>query len=255
MCLDNGLKCVNIVTMLDMALSGWILLGIAALVGGFAKTAISGTATVAVVLAAMALPAKESTAVLLVLLLAGDAWAVKAYWRDADVRLLLRLVLPVVVGVAIGGVFLGRVDDLVLRRTIGVILLGLLVVGLLARGHRPGRTEAQAYGGLAGFTTMVANAGGPAMSLYLLGARYGRLAFLGTTAWFFATVNLVLKLPVMVGLGMMTRGVVLTGLALVPLVWLGAWIGRVVVARLDDVWFARLVTAFVVVSAIYLVVA
>lgn len=241
--------------MLDLALSGWILLGIAAVVGGFAKTAISGTATVAVVLGAMAVPAKESTAVLLVLLLAGDAWAVKAYWRDADVRLLVRLVLPVVVGVAAGGIFLGRVDDLLLRRTIGVILLVLLAVGLLARGHRPGRTEGRLYGGLAGFTTMVANAGGPAMSLYLLGARHSKLAFLGTTAWFFATVNLVLKLPVMVGLGMMTRSVVVTGLVLVPLVWLGAWVGRRAVSRLDDVWFARLVTAFVVVSAVHLVVA
>ncbi|WP_217634008.1 TSUP family transporter [Raineyella antarctica] len=239
--------------VLDLPLAGWILLGVAAFIGGFSKTALSGATTVSVVLAAMVLPAKESTALMLVLLLAGDIWAILTYRRDADVRLLLRLVLPVVVGVALGGVFLGRVDDLVLRRTIGGILLGLLLVGLVTRRHRPGRTEAHLYGGLAGFTTMVANAGGPAMSLYLLSARYGKLAFLGTTAWFFATVNLVLKLPVMVSLGMMTRGVVLTGLVLVPLVWLGALVGRVVVNRLNEVWFARLVTAFVVASALYLV--
>ncbi|QGF22993.1 sulfite exporter TauE/SafE family protein [Raineyella fluvialis] len=241
--------------MLHLTALGWCLLALTAFVGGFSKTALSGAATAAVVLAALVLPAKESTALLLVMLLAGDAWAIRTYWRDADWRLLVRLILPVVVGVAAGGVFLGRVDDHLLRRTIGAILLVLLVVGLLTRHHRPGRVEGQLYGGLAGFTTMVANAGGPAMSLYLLGARYGKLAFLGTTAWFFATVNLVLKLPVMISLGMMTRPVVLTGLALVPVVWLGAWVGRLVVARLDDMWFARLVTAFVVVSAFYLVLA
>lgn len=239
--------------MLPLTFAGWLLLGTAAFIGGFSKTALSGAATAAVVLAALALPAKESTAVLLVMLLAGDAWALRTYWHDADRRLLGRLLLPVVLGVAAGGVFLGRVDDGVLRRTIGVILLVLLVVGLLTRRHRPGAAEARAYGALAGFTTMVANAGGPAMSLYLLGARYGKLAFLGTTAWFFATVNLALKLPVMIGLGMMTRPVLLTGLVFVPVVWLGAWVGRIVVGRLDDVWFARLVTGFVVLSAVYLV--
>ncbi|MEA5155338.1 sulfite exporter TauE/SafE family protein [Raineyella sp.] len=241
--------------MLHLTLVGWLLLATAAFIGGFSKTALSGATTAAVVLAALALPAKESTAVLLVMLLAGDAWALWTYGRDADWRLLVRLIPPVVVGVAAGAVFLGRVDDHLLRRTIGVILLVLLLVGLLTRSHRPGSWAARAYGGLAGFTTMVANAGGPAMSLYLLGARYGKLAFLGTTAWFFATVNLALKLPVMIGLGMATRPVLLTGLVFVPVVWLGAWVGRIVVGRLDDVWFARLVTLFVVVSAVYLVLA
>lgn len=51
-----------------------------------------------------------------------------------------------------------------------------------------------ALGAAAGFSTMVANAGGPMMTLYLLRLGVTPRAFLGTVAWFFFVVN-VLKVP------------------------------------------------------------
>ncbi|CAM5743565.1 hypothetical protein SALBM311S_11557 [Streptomyces alboniger] len=54
--------------------------------------------------------------------------------------------------------------------------------------------EARSYGVLGGFTTMVANAGGPVMSMYLLSAGFRKLGFLGTSAFFFLIVN-VSKVP------------------------------------------------------------
>ncbi|AKT50888.1 sulfite exporter TauE/SafE family protein [Arsenicicoccus sp. oral taxon 190] len=241
--------------MPQLSLLAWSLLVGGALVVGFSKTAIGGAAMVAVGLFAMALPAKESTGTLLLLLLVGDMVATWAYRHTVDRGLLVRLVLPVLVGVGLGVGFLALVDDRVLRRTIGAILLVLLGIQLAA-ARRPlsgtgSRASGRAYGALAGFTTMVANAGGPAMNLYLLRESYEKWTFLGTTAWFFVAVNVV-KLPFMVGLGLVTaRGLVLLPL-LAPVVLLGAWVGRRVVARIDQVWFARVVTACVALSALQL---
>lgn len=241
--------------MPDLTVLAWALLVAGALIVGFAKTAIGGAAMVAVGLFAQALPARESTGTLLLLLLVGDLVATWAYRRSVDRRLLLRLVLPVLIGVGGGVVFLRLVDDLVLRRTIGVILLVLLVVQLVA-SRRPAaqtgsRVAGQVYGALAGFTTMVANAGGPPMNLYLLREQREKWTFLGTTAWFFMAVNLI-KLPFMVGLGLVTHRSLLLLPLLAPVVLIGAALGRWAVSRINQVWFTRIVTCFVAISAVQL---
>lgn len=233
---------------------GWLVLALCALLIGFSKTAIGGVAMIAVVLAAIVLPAKDSTGVTLLMLLVGDLVAVWTYRRNVDWKLIGRLVLPVLIGIGLGAGFLALVDDLVLKRTIGVILLVLLGIGFWPdklAAHRP--SVGIAYGGLAGFTTMVANAGGPPMSLYLLAAKYDKWRFLGTTSWFFFAVN-VTKLPVSIGLGIVRPGSLLMAAMLAPLVLVGTWIGRIAIKRIDQLTFERLVTVFVAISAVYLVI-
>jgi uncharacterized membrane protein YfcA len=108
-----------------------------------------------------------------------------------------------------------------------------------------------AYGGLAGFTTMVANGGGPPMSLYLLARKYDKLRFLGTTAWFFFAVNLI-KVPFSIGNGILRAETALLGAVMAPLVLIGTWIGRATIKRINQATFEKLVTAFVAIAAIYL---
>ncbi len=238
-----------------LSLTGWLVLVVAALMIGFSKTAIGGVAMIAVVMAAAVLPAKDSTGVALVMLLVGDVVGVWTYRKNVDWRLIGRLVVPVLIGIGLGAWFLSLVDDLVLKRTIGVILLVLLVLGFWpdrVGAHRP--SVAMGYGGLAGFTTMVANAGGPAMSLYLLAAKYDKWRFLGTTAWFFFAVNLT-KLPVSIGLGIVRPETALLAAILAPVVLVGTWIGRQTIHRIQQKTFERLITVFVAISALYLVVA
>lgn len=233
---------------------GWLVLVLCALLVGFAKTAIGGVAMISVVLAAMVLPTKDSTGVLLVLLLVGDLVAVWVYRKNVDWRLIGRLVIPVLVGIGLGAVFLNWVEGPILKRTIGAILLVLLLIGLWPdklAASRP--VVGMGYGWLAGFTTMVANAGGPPMNLYLLAAKYDKWRFLGTTAWFFFAVNLA-KLPVSIGIGIVRPETALLAAWLAPVVLLGTWLGRVTIARIDQATFDRLITIFVAVSAIYLVI-
>ena len=231
---------------------GWTIVVVAALLVGFSKTAIGGITMVAVAMFALVLPTKDSTGAILLLLLTGDLVAIWAYRKHVDWRLIVRLILPVLIGIGLGAVFLAMVDDVVLKRTIGAILLVLLVAGFWREKLRPHQPAVgAAYGGLAGFTTMVANAGGPPMNLYLLAAGYDKWRFLGPSAWFFFVVNMT-KLPVSIGLGIIRPELVALAAVLVPLVLVGTWIGRIVIKRIDQQLFERLVNVFVALSAVYL---
>ncbi|MBZ4015538.1 sulfite exporter TauE/SafE family protein, partial [Streptomyces purpurogeneiscleroticus] len=199
---------------------------VAALLAGFSKTALSGVAAVSVALFAAVLPAKESTGALLPLLLVGDVIAVRTYRRHADRPTLRRLFPSVAAGVLGGVAFTALADDTLIRRTIGALLLTITAHHLWQRRrrtpptqptHRTHRTlrtlRTPLYGLIAGFATMVANAGGPAMSLYLLASGLGMLGFLGTAAWFFFLVN-AFKLPFSAGLGLLTPHTLLLDAAL-----------------------------------------
>jgi uncharacterized membrane protein YfcA len=278
-----------------MTLTTWLVLALVALSVGVSKSALPGLSTLGVALIATVMPAKESTGLLLLLLLCGDLVAVSSYWRQADWRLLSRMLLPVLGGVLVGVVFLARVDDLVMRRTIGGVLLALLAVRAVrwfvdrrsARraerdtaqdgagdggaadaadmpvavgasvpagepaAQRPNLGVGSVYGTLAGFTTMVANAGGPVMSLYLLSVGATKLRFMGTAACFFFATNLV-KLPFSIGLSLVTVDTLRTALVLVPLVLLGAVIGRRLLRSIDQKLFERLVIGLTITASLFL---
>lgn len=240
---------------LEITAGGWALLALAAVIVGASKTALPGAATIAVAIFAGVLPSRASTATLLVLLIVGDVFALWAYRRHADWRTLLRLAPAVIAGLLVGAVFLALADDGSVRRVIGVILLVLVGFTLwqrrVAPAVTPRRSVAAAYGTLGGFTTMVANAGGPVMSMYFLAARFPVKTFLGTAAWFFAIVNIA-KLPFSIGLGLLTPASLLIDLVLVPAVLIGAFGGRLIADRIDQTLFERIVIVLTVVGAVYL---
>lgn len=242
---------------------GWALITLAALLAGFSKTAVNGVGLIAVALLAAVLPARQSTGLLLLLFLVGDMFAITAYRRHADWRVLLRLAPSVVVGVLVGVVFVARVGDTGLRRSIGGVLIALIVVHLWTRrsgATRPGAGErvplprrvTVGAGSLAGFTSMVANAGGAVMTIYMLGAGMDVMTFLGTGAWFFCAVNLF-KLPFSIALGLVPVQSLVLLAVLAPLVVVGAVIGRRVVPHLSAARFEQLVIAFTVLAALNLV--
>lgn len=246
--------------MFELTWFAWALLGVAAVVIGLSKTAVPGAGTVAVAIFAAMLPAKQSTGTILLLLILADLFAVVTYRSHTNWRALLRLAPAVVAGILLGVVFLFFADDAWVRRTIGVILLAVIAITLLRRrmgapvsDAGPHRVAAATYGTLSGFTTMVANAAGPVMSMYFLAARFPVKEFLGTAAWFFAIVNIG-KLPFSIGLGLITVPGLLLDLVLAPLVVGGALFGRWLAGRLDQAVFERLVIVFTLVGAVYLLI-
>ncbi|WP_091227584.1 sulfite exporter TauE/SafE family protein [Microbacterium sp. 3J1] len=239
----------------------WAALGLAAVTIGVSKTALPGGSILAIALFAAVLPARTSTAAMLLLLMVGDVFALIAYRRHAHWPTLLRLAPAVVAGLVVGFAFLAIAGDGIVRRAIGVILLVMIAVTLWRRRaqHRS-QTDATArggivlsgvYGTLGGFTTMVANAGGPVMSMYFLATRTPVQVFLGTSAWFFAIINVV-KVPFLAGLGLFPGQVLLMDAVLAPLVVIGAVIGLVVAKRLDQRLFDRIVIGLTIAGAVYL---
>ncbi|MFS0734833.1 sulfite exporter TauE/SafE family protein [Microbacterium sp. 1P10UB] len=254
----------------DLPAFAWLLLALAAVTVGLSKTAIPGAGTVPVALFAAILPARQSTGTLLLLLITADAFAITMYRRNANWGVLLRLVPAVLLGVGLGVAFLAVASDGWVKRLIGVILLVVVGVTLYRRwvqsravvgpdgdaGGAVGRRHpvaAAVYGSLGGFTTMVANAGGPVMSMYLLAMRFPVKEFLGTAAWFFAIINLC-KVPFSAGLGLITVPGLWVDLVLAPAVVIGALCGRWLASRLNQRLFERLVIVFTVVGAVYLLV-
>jgi uncharacterized membrane protein YfcA len=125
--------------------------------------------------------------------------------------------------------------------------------GAAAAGAKGGRVRAGSYGVLGGFTTMVANAGGPVMSLYLISAGFRKWQFLGTAAWFFLVVN-VAKVPFSAGLGLIDSHSLLLDATLVAFVLPGAYLGRICADRLNQSVFERLVIAATVLGGVELLV-
>jgi uncharacterized membrane protein YfcA len=252
-------------TMTLWHITGWefAALALAALLVGFSKTAVSGANTISLAVFAAVLPARASTGVLLPLLIAGDVLAVLTYRRHAHWPTLWRLFPAVAVGVVFGTVFLIWADDGVVRTSIGVILLLMAALTVWRRRTaeraeepdgvttRAGRVKARSYGVLGGFTTMVANAGGPVMAMYLLSAGFRKLGFLGTSAFFFLIVN-VSKVPFSVGLGLIDGPSLLLDAALVLFVVPGAFLGRWAVNRINQRLFEQLVIAATVLGALQL---
>jgi uncharacterized protein len=234
----------------------WGAAAFAAMLVGVSKTGIPGIGMLFVVIFAELLPAREASGFVLPMLLAADLIAVRAYWRHTEWRHLARVFPWTALGIAVGALALGKIDDGQARRLVGAIIVVLTVLQFAwrtwtARAARAGGAEAAVaeklpgawfapiIGVLAGFTTLVANAAGPLMSLYLITMRLPKLAFMGTAAVFFL-LNNIFKLPFMVGLGLVTPQSLVVNAWLFPAVVLGALIGRWTLPRISQAWFERI---------------
>ena len=254
---------MNTMTLWNIPAGGFAALAVAAMLVGFSKTSVSGANTVSLAIFAAVLPARASTGVLLPVLIVGDVLAVLTYRRHAHWPTLWRLFPAVAVGVVLGTLFLMWADDGVVRTSIGATLLLMAAVTVWRRrtADRPddpdavttraGRIKARSYGVLGGFTTMVANAGGPVMSMYLLSAGFRKMGFLGTSAFFFLIVN-VSKVPFSAGLGLIDGRSLLLDAALAVFVVPGAFVGKWALHRIDQRLFEQLVIAATVVGALQL---
>ena len=208
----------------------WILLAIGAMLLGLGKTGSPGVNIAFVPVLATILPARISTGFLLPMLIAGDIFAVIYYKRHAQWKHLIKLIPFSLIGVGIGYFTMRLIKDDQLRPAIGIIVLVMLAVQLI-RSRKKDDTPiphniwfAMIMGVLAGFTTMIANAAGPIMAIYLLAMRLPKEQYVGTGAWYFFIINL-LKVPLSASLGLITVESLLSNAALIPAIALGALIG------------------------------
>lgn len=239
----------------DFTPAQWALAVLAATGIGVSKSGLPGVSLLHVVVFAHLIPGIASTGVVLPMLIAGDIGAVLLFRRHAQWPHVGRTLPPALAGVVAGWWMMTWLPATRFGPIIGAIVLTLAALQLL-RDLRPGtfqhlphsRAFAWTMGFVAGVTTMIANAAGPVMGLYLLAVALPKDAFVGTAAWFFLLINL-LKVPFSAQLGLINPLSLALNAILVPPILAGLFLGRTIVARLPQRWFDILILAFAVAAA------
>lgn len=239
----------------------WGLAFLAAFLIGFAKTGVTGVGILAIAIFANILPVKQSVGVVLPLLVCADIVAVLSYRRHAQWSYLWKLFPWTSAGVVAGFFVMDRIGNAEVGVMTGIILLSLIVVHVWRTSiqRKEGQlppvpqhfTFAMFMGIAAGFTTMISNAAGPIMVLYLLAMRLPKMEFMGTGAIYFLLMN-SFKIPFGLGLGIVNEDSLLLDLKLVPVVIGGALFGRYLLKHIPQKLFEQLALILTLVAAVRL---
>jgi uncharacterized protein len=245
--------------MPDLSTAQWLLSILAAFGIGVAKSGFAGVSLLHVLVFAMLFGARDSTGVVLPMLIVGDICAVTAFHQHARWDFIRKMLPPSCLGVVAGWLLMHRLNEAAFKPLIGWIILGLAVLQI-ARTQRPDWFSqvphspwfAWTMGMMAGVTTMLANAAGPVMALYFLAIALPKLEFVGTSAWFFLSINLF-KVPFSAGLGLIHSQTLLFNAVLIPAIVLGLVAGRWLVTRIPQKLFDALLLFFVGVAALRMI--
>ena len=204
--------------------------------GGFG----GGLGTLAVPLMALVISPVQAASILLPILCLMDLlslWAYRRKWVWTELRVLLPASL---IGIGVGTLLFEYMSPSVIRLIIGVVAVLFTLHFLISRRHGVNaelpdfpQSAALLGGSAAGFTSFVAHAGGPPISMYLLRRPLNRTDFVATTVLFFAVVNYV-KLVPYAWLGQLQSANLMTSLALSPLAPVGVMLGVYLHKRVSD---------------------
>jgi uncharacterized membrane protein YfcA len=225
---------------------------------GLAKSGFGGFGLLIVSLMAMILPAKESTGAVLPLLIAADLMAVRGFRSHADWREIRALLPATIPGLIAGWWLLDVIPVRIFGHFLGWMILAMMGLVIWQRLDRRVLAAVMSHpalasfsGFLAGLSTMMANAGGPAMTFHLLARRFDKMAFVGTCAWFFFLTNLI-KVPFSLSLGLISPSSLLLDLWLVPAVGVGFLLGKALLGKIPQGPFDLMLLAMSLAAALKL---
>jgi len=239
----------------------WFLAVLAAFSIGLSKSGFGGVGLLSVALMAAVMHGheRESTGVVLPLLVCGDLFAVRAFRRHVRWSQVFRMLPPALIGIVLGYVWIQNLSNAGFKPVVGWIVIGLVALQIWRQvrtdsfQHIPHtRWFAWSAGMGSGVTTMLANAAGPIMTLYFLAIELPKLEFVATAAWFFLIVNLC-KVPLSANLGLIYPGSLLFNVVLTPFVALGILSGRSLVHRIDQRTFETLLLVLSTLTALHLI--
>jgi uncharacterized membrane protein YfcA len=224
-------------TFMAVAVIGVCLLGISK--GGFL-----GLGVMALPLMSLFVPPLQAAAIILPTAIAQDfltLWVYRREWSAWNIKILLPSMF---VGMFVAWLLAKSLSAAHIRLAIGVIAtLFVLRHWMSTRFARltpkPSVATGVVFGAIGGFTTMLANAGGPAWQMHLLPQKIDKLPYIGTVAILFAASNLI-KIPGFLTLGTLTRGNLIVGLSLVPIAVASNFLGIWMVRRVSTEMFFRI---------------
>ena len=242
----------------DLTTVQWTLILICAILVGMAKTGISGVGLMVVPILASVFGGRPSVGLLLPILILADIFAVSWYSRHADWKHILRLLPWTLIGI-IAAVLVGKmISDITFNRLLaGIVIFGIGTLVWQDLGTKKTSIPDHMWfsivlGLMGGFATMIGNAAGPVMALYLLSMRLPKNAYIGTGAWFFFIVNLS-KVPFHVfSWKTITMHSFILDLMMIPAIALGAFLGIYLVRLLPEKFYRIFIIITTLLSALLL---
>ncbi len=236
----------------------WILIAICGILVGISKTGISGAGLAVVPILATIFGGKPSTGLLLPMLIMADIFAVKYYNRHAEWHHVFKLLPWAFIGIIIA-LIIGNIITTKLFNNIIAITVMTGIIMMIWRDIKGEKTKIPEnlwftilLGITGGFATMIGNAAGPIMALYLLSMRLPKNNFIGTAAWFFFIIN-VSKVPLHI---FFWRTISLKtfyfDLVVLPSILLGVILGIAIVKKIPEKLYRIIVIATTIISAIIL---
>ncbi|MEM1430791.1 MAG: sulfite exporter TauE/SafE family protein [Pseudomonadota bacterium] len=240
-------------TLLALGVPAAIWAGISK--GGFG----SGAAFASALLLALIVDPATALGIMLPVLLLIDALTLRPFWGQWHGPSARALILGGIPGVGLGIALFAVASDDVLRLLIAAVALGFVAWQLAGQMRwirvRPAPFRWSAglgTGVLAGFTSFISHAGGPAVAVFLLAQGLAKTTFQATTVIAFAVLNLVKAVPYGV-MGFFTAETLMLGLWLAPAAVLGTWIGIKAHARVPETLFFSITYVLLTITGLKLV--
>lgn len=235
-----------------------VLVAIAGFLTGLSKGGLGGMmGALITTMLALVLPIDKVIGMMLPILMLGDVFAVAAHWGNWQRKLILSLLPGALLGVTMGTFVITNVSVSALRTALGMIVL-IFVLYRLIEGQVTQKIKYQAKwwhallaGGLAGFTSTLAHAGGPPITIFLLLQDLAPPVFVATAALFFAALNWI-KVPYYFYAGLFDFDLLVQIIWLAPSVPLGVWVGRWLSRRVEKKVFEQILLVLLTVSALFL---
>jgi len=220
---------------------------------GMAKAGLSGFGLAVIPVMALIFGAKESTGVILPMLISADIMAVIYYRQHAVWKYILRILPWVAAGIIIA-LFVGNMINnsqfrIVMLSVVWIMLILMIVNDLWKKesDQIPHNMFFGAFMGLTGgFATMIGNSAGPVFTLYFLSMRLTKKEFIGTGAWLYLIMNTG-KLPLQVLVWKnITLVSLIPGLISIPFIALGIFLG----IRIVNLFSEKVYRYFVIITTI-----
>ena len=228
------------------------------LITGISKSGFGGgIGVVAVPMMAPFIGGEAAIGILLPILLLMDVLTIRIYRHYMSWKMLL----PVVPGI-IGGIFIGAaLLDVVSERGVQAII-GIMGIWVLAQrvwpllggaGNGRGRFKPHLLGSLGGLGSVLAHAGAAPMQAYFLTLNISKEQYLAQMAIAFGLMNGVKVIPY-AWLGLLNLKVGTMTLLLIPVAFLGTWLGRWLSQRVNSETFFRVMMVLLALNSVYLLV-
>ena len=217
----------------------------AVLITGISKTGLgAGAGGIAVPMMSQVIAPGAAAGIMLPILCVMDLLGLRAYrgkWSWPD----LKLMIPAaVLGIVLGALMFGLLSVKSTKALLGTVAVSFsLYQGIPAlrdlKSWLPTWLRPWLWCGLSGFTSTLAHAGGPPVTIYLWPRKLDRVTFVATTVFFFTVVNAVKLVPFAL-LGQLNLTNLGTALVLMPLAPIGVWLGVRLNTVISDVVFRRI---------------